>query len=168
MPWHKSPIQVLLETWHNEFGRLLDEASPQLSSQKLPVLCANTNEGPHVVSSQTYGIDRNIEITKEDTVDQHESIKHNKKHVGTNNCRCKYRIVTPQQGCARLGNCTFPKNGKQRACKIPKIYGSVEKMRITLYLRYSAQYVCKTDYTRHRTYVTSHNMDKCQTDYIVR
>ena len=33
MPWHTRPIQVLLETWHNEFGRILDEASPQLPSQ---------------------------------------------------------------------------------------------------------------------------------------
>ena len=69
---------------------------------------------------------------------------------------------------ARLGNWTFPKNGKQRACKIPNIYGAVDKMPITSYVRYSTQYVCKTDYTRHRTYGTSHNTDKFQSDYIVR
>ena len=139
----------------------MDEASPQLTSQKLPVLGANTNEGPNGVSSQTYGIGRNIESTKEDTVDQHESIKHDKKNVVTNNGRCEYRIATPQQGCARLGNRTFPKNGKQRACKIPKIYISVGKMPITSYVRYSAQYVRKKDYNRHCTYGTSHNTDKC-------
>ena len=69
---------------------------------------------------------------------------------------------------ARLGNCTFPKNGKQRACKIPKIYRALGKMPITSYVRYSAQYVCKTYYTGHRTYGTFHNKDKCQTGYIVR
>ena len=69
---------------------------------------------------------------------------------------------------ARLGNWTFPKNGKQRACKIPKIYGAVGKMLMTSYVRYSAQYVCKTDYTGHRTYGASHNTNECQTDYTVR
>ena len=157
-----------METWNNEFGILLDEASPQITSQKGPVLGANTNAGPNGFSSQTYGIDRRNESTKEDTVDQHESIKHDKKNDVTNNRRCEYRIATPQQGCARLGNCTFTKNGKQRACKIPKIYGSVEKMPRTSYVLYSAQNMCRTDYTGHCTYVTSHNTDKYQTDYIGR
>ena len=53
-----------------------------------------------------------MESTKEDTVDQHESIKHVQKNVGTNNGKCEYRIATPHKGCARLGNRTFPKNGK--------------------------------------------------------
>ena len=79
MPWHTRSIKVLLETWYNEFGRILDEASHQLPSQKLPVLGANTNEVTNEVSSHTYGIDRKIEITKEDTVDKNESIKDYKK-----------------------------------------------------------------------------------------
>ena len=68
-----------METWHNEFGILLDEASPQLPSQKIPVLGDNTNEGPNGVLSQTHGIDINSASIKEDTADQHESIKDNKK-----------------------------------------------------------------------------------------
>ena len=91
---------------------------------------------------QTYVTDRNIEITKEDTVYQYESIKDDQKNVGTNNVRYEYRIATPQQGCARLGNRTFHKNGKQPACKIPNIYGAVEKMTLTSYVQYSAHYVC--------------------------
>ena len=167
MPWRTRLIQVLLETWHNEFGRLSDKASPQIPSQKLPVLGANTNEGINGVSSQTYGTDRKIESTKGDTVDQHESIKDDKQNVGTNNSRCEYIIATPHQGCARPGNRNFPNNGKQRACKLPKIYGNVGKMPTTSYVQYSAQYMRKTDYTGHHTYGTSHNTDKCQTDYIV-
>ena len=69
---------------------------------------------------------------------------------------------------ARLGNRNFPKNGKQRTCEIPNIYGAVDNMTITSYVQYSAQYVRKTDYTGHRTYGTSHNTDKYQMDYIVR
>ena len=90
------------------------------------------------------------------------------KNDGTNNRRCKYRIATPQQGCARLGNRKFPKNGKQRVCKIPKIYRAVKKMPRTSYVQYSTQNVRKTYYTGHRTYGTSHNTNKCQTDYIGR
>ena len=37
---------------------------PSSHLKKLQVLGANTNEGPHGVSSQKYGIDRNIESTK--------------------------------------------------------------------------------------------------------
>ena len=88
------------------------------------------------------------------------------KKVGTNKGRCEYRIATPQQGCARLGNRTFTKNGKQRACKIPKIYGAVEKMPRTSYVRYNAQSVHKKEYIGHRTYSTSHNTGKCQTNNI--
>ena len=109
----------------------MDEAPPQLPSQKLPVLGANTNEGHNGVSSQTYGINRKIGSTKEDTVDQNKSIKDDQKYFGTNNGRCEYRIATPQQGCDRLGNRTFPRNWKQRVCKIPKIYGSVGRMPLT-------------------------------------
>ena len=53
--------------------------------------------------------------------------------------------------CARLGNCTSPKKGKQCACNIPKIYGAVEKMPRTSYVRYSAQSVHKTEYIGHST-----------------
>ena len=141
---------------------------PSAHHKKLPVLSVKTNEEPNGFLSQTYGIDRKIESTKEDTVYQHESIKDDQKNVGTNNGRFEYRTATPQQGCARLGNRTFPKNGKHRACKIPNIYGAVDNMPITLYVRYRAQYVCKTDYIGHRTYGTYPNTDKCQTDYIVR
>ena len=69
---------------------------------------------------------------------------------------------------ARLWNRTFPKNGKELAWKIPTIYRAVDKMPITSYVQYSAKYVCKTDYSRHCTYGTSHNTDKCQTDYNVQ
>ena len=61
--------------------RLLDEASPQLPSQKLPVLGDNTNVGPDGVLSQTHGIDRKSAITKVDKVDQHESIKDDQKKM---------------------------------------------------------------------------------------
>ena len=57
----------------------MDKASPQIPSKKLLVLGANTNEGPNGVLSQTYGIDRKIGSTKEDTVHQNESIKDDKK-----------------------------------------------------------------------------------------
>ena len=100
--------------WHNEFGRLLDKASSQLPSQNLPFLGANTNEGPNGVLSQTHGIDRKSASTKQDTVDQHELIKVKHKNIGTNNSTCECSIATPKQGCARLGNLNFPKNGKIR------------------------------------------------------
>ena len=98
----------------------MDEASPQIPSQKLPVLGANTNEGPNGVSSQTYGINRKIESKKEDTVDQHESIKDDQKNVGTNNVRYEYRIATPQQGCARLGNWISLRMGNNRRIRSPR------------------------------------------------
>ena len=69
---------------------------------------------------------------------------------------------------ARLGNRTFPKNGKHRACKIPKIYGYVENMPKTLYVRYSAQSVHKTEYIGHRTYSKSPTTGKYQTNNIGR
>ena len=68
----------------------------------------------------------------------------------------------------RLGNRTFPKNGKQRACKIPKIYGAVEKMPRTSYVRYIAQSVHKTEYNGHRTYGTPHKTGQWQTNNIGR
>ena len=123
---------------------------------------------PNGFSSQTYGIDRKIESTKEDTVDQHESIKKIQINFGTNKGRCEYIIAIPQQGCARLGDRTFPQNGKQRVYKIPKSYGALEKMPRTSYVRYSAQNVHKTEYIGHRTYGKYHNTGKCQTNNIGR
>ena len=81
-------------------------------------------------------------------------------------------IYVGGSGCckvaARLGNLTFLKNGKQRVCKIPKIYGAVEKMPRTSYVRYSAQSVHKTEYIGHGMYSTPHKTGKCQTNNIGR
>ena len=104
-------IQVLLEAWHNEFGRLLDKAPSRLPSQELPVLSAHANEGLKGVSSQTYG----LTSQKTSADDQHESNERSHKDVGSNDGRSEWSIsATPQQGCARLEDLTFPKIGKRR------------------------------------------------------
>ena len=78
-------------------------------------------------------------------------------------------MKNPMEGeAARPGNRIYPKNGKQRACKTPKIYGTVEKMPRTTYIRYSSQSVHKKEYIGNRTYGTSHNTGKCQTNIIGR
>ena len=75
-------------------------------------------------------------------------------------------FTTIHPDSARPGNRTFPKNGKQLACEIPNIYGAVENMPRTSYVRYSAQSVHKTEYIGHRTYSTSHNTGERETNNI--
>ena len=104
-------IQVLLEAWNNEFGRLLDEAPSRLPPQELPVLSAHADEGPEGISSPTYG----LTSQKTSADDQHESNERSHKDVGSNDGRSECCIrATPQQGCARLEDLTFPKNRKRR------------------------------------------------------
>ena len=104
-------IQVLLETWHNESGRLLDKTPSRLPPQEFPVLSAHANEGPKSISSPTHGLTGQ----KASADDQHKSNEGSQKNVGSNNGgkECCIR-ATPQQGCARMEDLTFPKNRKRR------------------------------------------------------
>ena len=73
----------------------MDEASSKLPSQKLPVLSAHTNEGPHGILSQTHGIDSKSASTKENAADKRNSIEVNHKIVGTSDGRCECSIEKP-------------------------------------------------------------------------